>query len=70
MPATAPPFDDKAADSGGMQVTYCFLDDDPVATAVRLRQPLEQRWAAGNVVPLLAAPFYTLVPFEWDRYLP
>ena len=69
MPA-APPFDDKAADNGSVQVTYCFLDDDPVATAARLRQPLEQRWAAGEVIPFLAAPFYTLVPFEWDRYLP
>ena len=57
-------------DNTGMQVTYCFLDDDPVATAERLREPLKQRWAAGKLKPLLAAPFYTLVPFDWDRYLP
>ena len=57
-------------DKTGVQVTYCYLDDDPVETAQRLRQPLEQRWAARKVTPLLAAPFYTLVPFEWDRYLP
>lgn len=57
-------------DNTGMQVTYCFLDGDPVETAERLRRPLEQRWAAGKVVPLLAAPFHTVVPFEWSRYLP
>ncbi len=57
-------------DNTGLQLTYCFLDDDPVETAGRLRRPLEQRWASGKVVPLLAAPFQTLVPFEWGRHLP
>jgi hypothetical protein len=58
------------SDNAGMQLTYCFLDDDPLMTAERLRRPLEQRWAAGAVVPVFAAPFYTVVPFEWERYLP
>jgi hypothetical protein len=57
-------------DNGGLQLTYCFLDDDPVETAERLRRPLAQRWNAGRVVPLLAAPFYSIVPFEWKHYLP
>jgi hypothetical protein len=57
-------------DNTGRQVTYCFLDDDPVVVAARLIEPLQERWASGEVVPLLAAPFYTLVPFEWERYLP
>jgi hypothetical protein len=58
-------------DNAGMQVTYCFLDHDPLETAERLRRPLEQRWVSGRaVVPLFAAPFYTVVPFEWERYLP
>jgi hypothetical protein len=56
--------------NAGVQLTYCFLDDDPVVTAERLRGPLEQRWKAAKVVPLVAAPFHTLVPFEWERYLP
>jgi hypothetical protein len=57
-------------DNTGVQLTYCYLDDDPVAAAQRMRTPLERRWAEGGVVPLLAAPFYTVVPFEWRRYLP
>ena len=58
------------ADTAGIQVTYCFLDDDPVVTAGRLRAVLERRWGEGRSVPLLAAPFHTVVPFEWGRYLP
>jgi hypothetical protein len=58
--ASAPP---------GQLLTYCFLDDDPVATAERLRPALATRWGQG-VEPLLAAPFYPLVPYEWDRYVP
>jgi hypothetical protein len=65
-PSPSPDF----RDNTGLQVTYCFLDGDPVQTAERLLAPLRQRWAAGQSAPLLAAPFYTLVPFEWDRHLP
>ena len=48
----------------GHHLTYCFLDDDPVAVARRLKPALQQR------APLLAAPFHSIVPYEWDRYVP
>jgi hypothetical protein len=51
-------------------ITYCFLDDDPVDTGRRLQPVLARRWRDSNVQPLLAAPFYAVVPHEWDRYLP
>ena len=51
-------------------ITYCFLDDDPVAAAARLRPALEERWRDSGVEPLLAAPFHLVVPLELDRYLP
>jgi hypothetical protein len=54
----------------GRQITYCYLDDDPVEAAARLRGPLQARWASSGVQPLLAAPFFTVVPFEWTRHLP
>lgn len=57
-------------DNTGLQLTYCFLDHDPVETAQRMREPLKQRWSTAHVVPLLAAPFQVLVPFEWARHLP
>lgn len=57
-------------DARGRQITYCYLDDDPVVTAERLQGVMQHRWASGDVVGLLAAPFYSVVPFEWNRYLP
>jgi hypothetical protein len=48
----------------GQSITYCFLDDDPVDVAHRLKPVLQHR----NL--LLAAPFYPIVPYEWDRYVP
>jgi hypothetical protein len=54
----------------GQLLTYCFLDDDPVATAERLRPVLMTRWEQTDIRPLLAAPFHPVVPYEWDRYVP
>jgi hypothetical protein len=59
-----------ASAQAGQQLTYCFLDQDPVETAHRLAPALEKRWNATAVEPLFAAPFHPVVPYEWDRYLP
>jgi hypothetical protein len=59
-----------STDARGLQVTYCYLDDDPVATAERLGAVVQQRWGAGDVRGLLAAPFHLIVPFDWTRHLP
>jgi len=54
----------------GQQLTYCFLDDDPVAVAHRLEPALTRRWADARTRPLFAAPFHPVVPHEWDRHVP
>jgi len=54
----------------GLQITYCFLDDEPAQVAQRLKPILEQRWARSGIKPLLAAPFHVIVPYQWDRFLP
>jgi len=54
----------------GHRLTFCFLDENPVAVALRLRAVLQQRWTRTGVTPLLAAPFHSVVAREWDRYLP
>ena len=56
--------------SQGQTISYCFLDEDPVVTAERLRPVLEKRWSDNGIEPLLAAPFHPVVPHEWDRYVP
>jgi hypothetical protein len=58
------------ADSRGRQITFCFLDEDPVHVAASLRTAVEARWKAGAVHGLLAAPFYVIVPYAWDLHLP
>jgi hypothetical protein len=59
-----------ASAPAGQRLSYCFLDEDPVVAAGRLRPALEKRWSDGVVAPLFAAPFHTVVPHEWDRYVP
>jgi hypothetical protein len=54
----------------GQQLHLCFLDADPLDVARRLRPVLAARWRSPSLAPLLAAPFYSVVPFEWDRHLP
>lgn len=61
------PFD---TDHRGLRLTFLFLDGDPVEVAERLRDPLERRWTESGERALLAAPFQTVVPSEWDRHLP
>ena len=51
-------------------ISYCFLDDDPVRVAERLRPVLDKRWSDDDVEPFFAAPFHSVVPHEWDRYVP
>jgi hypothetical protein len=64
--ATETPF---RIDRRSLQITYLFLDEEPEAVAELLISSLQRRWAHGPV-PLLAAPFRVVVPFEWDRNLP
>jgi hypothetical protein len=54
----------------GDQLTYLFLDDDPVAVADRLRPVLEQRWSDTGAVGLFAAPFHVARADDLGRNLP
>jgi len=69
--ATSRVVDDRLASApAGQMISYCFLDGDPVLTAERLRPAFETRWSDQGIAPLFAAPFHTVVPYEWDRYVP
>jgi hypothetical protein len=69
--ATSQPVDSSLASAQpGQSIIYCFLDEDPVETAQRLRPVLAERWADSGIEPLLAAPFHPVVPYEWNRYVP
>jgi hypothetical protein len=57
-------FHPRLADTTGLHLTVCYVDGDPVTTGERLGEVLDRDRA------LLAAPFVTVVPWEWDRSLP
>ena len=63
-----PPY--ATADNTGLQIAYCFLDDEPAVVGERLRPVLASRWGGSGVSPLLAAPFHMLVDYDWARYVP
>ena len=65
--ADLPPYGTRSA---GKQITYCYCDEDPVAVAGELGERVQARWTSGAVKGLLAAPFCTIVPYDWGRYLP
>lgn len=54
----------------GTRLYFLFLDEDPVEVAQALKPVLEARWLREGIRPLLAAPFYAVIPYQWDRYLP
>lgn len=58
------------ADNSGIRIGYCFVDDDPCEVAERLRPVLADRWGRSGAVPLLAAPFHTIVRYDWGRHTP
>jgi hypothetical protein len=69
--ATAATVDPRYSDAGaGTQITYLYLDDDPVAVAGRLRPELEHRWAGDGPEPRLAAPFHVVDAGDLGRHLP
>jgi len=59
-----------AHDATGLQITYCYLDGDPIAVAAAMQEALTPRWQTGAARGLLAAPFHSVVPFAWDAHLP
>jgi hypothetical protein len=63
-----PPFCTR--DNSGLHITYLFLDDDPAEVGERLGPLLERRWSEASIQPLLAAPFHSLVHYDWGRYCP
>jgi hypothetical protein len=68
--ATTPAIRRPAFTKGEYRMTLCYLDEEPVAVGERLG-PLMTGVAAGQPVRLLlAAPFESMVRWDWDRFGP
>jgi len=55
---------------GNYRVTVLYLDEDPVEVAGRLSPLLEERWDRAPVRPVLAAPFESMMRWDWGRFGP
>ncbi len=55
---------------GSYRITSCYLDDDPAAVGERLAPVLEEIWKDAPVRPVLAAPFESMMIWNWDRFGP
>ena len=66
---TTPRYRHPTFTKGNFRATICYLDDDPAAVAAGLRPVLEDWWERGPVEPWLAAPFESVVQWNWQRFL-
>lgn len=55
---------------GSYRITNCYLDDDPATVGERLAPVLEEIWKDAPVRPVLAAPFESMMIWDWDRFGP
>ena len=54
----------------GQTLTYCFLDDDPVDVAQRLRPAPDGTMVDATSNRCSPHRFYPVVPHQWDRHVP
>ena len=55
---------------GVYRITSCYLDDDPATVGERLAPVLKEIWKDAPVRPVLAAPFESMMIWDWDRFGP
>jgi hypothetical protein len=55
---------------GRYRMTVCYLDDDPSAVGERLAPVLERAWLGAPSRLILAAPFESMMIWDWDRFGP
>jgi hypothetical protein len=55
---------------GFYRITACYLDEDPATVGAGLAPVLERIWKTAPVRPLLAAPFESMMIWDWERFGP
>ena len=68
--ATTPSIRRPMFSEGDYRMTVCYLDDDPATVGERLAPVLDRWWTTAPVRPVLAAPFESMVVWDWDRFVP
>ncbi len=68
--ATTPAIRRPMFSDGSFRMTVCYLDGDPAAVAEQLGPLVEGGWAGAPSRVVLAAPFESIVRWDWDRFGP
>lgn len=66
---TSPRYRRDGFTTGDYRITVCYLDSEPEEVGAALRPVVEKRWAGAPVEPCLAAPFESVVQWNWRRLL-
>jgi hypothetical protein len=66
--ATTPSIRRPMFTEGSYRMTVCYLDDDPATVAERLAPVVSRASASAPVRLLLAAPFESMMLWDWDRF--
>jgi hypothetical protein len=67
---TSPAIRRDSLSPGSYRITTCYLDDDPATVGARLAPVLASIWNDAPVRPLLAAPFESMMIWDWNRFGP
>jgi hypothetical protein len=55
---------------GRYRVTLFYLDQDPAVVGARLGPALQKSWDGAPTSPVLAAPFESMMRWDWERFSP
>ena len=66
--ATSPSIRRSMFSEGDYRMTVCYLDDDPATVGERLAPVLARASASAPSRLLLAAPFESMMIWDWDRF--
>ncbi|HEX3980904.1 MAG TPA: hypothetical protein VHW93_06755, partial [Acidimicrobiales bacterium] len=68
--ATTPSIRRPMFSNGRHRMTLCYLDDDPATSGGRLAPVVSRAWESAPARLVLAAPFESMMRWEWDRFGP
>jgi hypothetical protein len=55
---------------GRFRMTVCYLDGEPAVVGERLAEVVGRGWAGAPSRLVLAAPYESMMRWEWDRFGP
>jgi hypothetical protein len=68
--ATTPAIRRPPFTKGAFRMTVCYLDDEPATVGERLATYVEEAWSGTPARIVLAAPYESMMAWEWDRFGP